>query len=65
VAELARVAVILAVLPSVEILAGESLVEVEALVLLHATVEEVELAELPDLRRIRIVGEETILLGLH
>jgi hypothetical protein len=65
VAELARVSVILAVLASVEVLAGEALVEVEAFLFLHAAVEEVELAELPDLRGVRVVRVEALLLRLQ
>ena len=64
VAELAGVCVVLAVLAGVEVLAGEALVKVEALVLLHAPVEEVELAEFPHLGRFGVVGVETFFLGL-
>ena len=58
VTELARLGGVHAAVPGVEVLAGEALVEVEALLLLGAPVEEVELAELEDLRRLRIVRKD-------
>ena len=56
-AELARLPGGRAVQPKVVELAGKTLVQVEALVLLDAPFVHVELAELPDLRHVDVVGE--------
>ena len=54
-AKLARFFGLPAISSGVEELAGESLVEVETLVPLGAPVSEVELAQLPHLRRLSVV----------
>ena len=51
-------------LTCMEELAGEPFVEVEALVSLGASVVEIELAELPDLGRLGVVGEHAVLAAL-
>ena len=43
-----------------EELAGETLVEVEALVSLSAPVVQIELAQLPDLGRVGIMGKDAL-----
>ena len=47
-----------------EELAGETFVKVETLVSLGAPVVQVELAELPDLGRVGVVGEHAVLAAL-
>ena len=69
-AKLARFFGLPAISSGVEELAGESLVEVETLVPLGAPVSEVELAQLPHLRRLRVVRVHALLrrllaLALH
>ena len=55
--ELALLLRVLAVHTEVEELAGELLVEVQALVLLHTAVVDVELTQLEHLRHVEVVGE--------
>ena len=52
-------------LPRVVILAGEAFVEVEALLALGATLEQVEFAQLHDLGRLCIVGVHTVVRVLE
>jgi hypothetical protein len=61
VAELARFCGVQASVSGVIVLAREALVEVETLLLLGATFEQVELAQLHDLWRLCVVREHTVM----
>ena len=65
VAELAGLGSVHAAVSSVKVLAGKTLVEVEALFLLGTPIEEVKLAEFKNFRRLRVVRKEAALRTLE
>ena len=65
VAELAGLVRVEAALPGVEVLAGEALVQVQALLLLGAPLKQVELAKLHYLGGLGVVGEHAPLRALR